>query len=504
MTRATERDRITLAIMALGGQGGGVLANWILDVANANGYVAQGTSVPGVAQRTGATIYYIEMMKSLATSGNQSDPVLAMMPAPGDVDIVVASELMEAGRAILRGFVTEDRTTLIGSTHRIYAISEKSAPGNGISASERIIDAAKQRAARFIGFDMEQAASDAGSVISSVMLGALAGSKALPFPRDAFAEAIRRSGKAIEANLSGFEAGISLARDPQVSSRTHTAPLRPTSTAGRSLAEAIETMLPESARPIALEGVARLMDYQDRQYAELYLDLLDRIYQCDDGSEDWRLTQVTARHLALWMAYEDTIRVADLKVRASRSRRIAEESRAGNDQLVRVTDYLHPRIEEVCDILPRALGSAILNGKVLRSVLNRFFSGGRHVETTRLRWYFALRFIASLRRWRRGTLRYTTEMDRIEAWLDLAADIASEDSALAIEVINAQRLLKGYSDTFERGFARFEAIQQLARGLRGKPDAASRLRTLNEAALADEEGKAFDYALAEECNDAAA
>ena len=28
------------------------------------------------------------------------------MPAPGDVDVVVASELMEAGRAILRGFVT--------------------------------------------------------------------------------------------------------------------------------------------------------------------------------------------------------------------------------------------------------------------------------------------------------------------------------------------------------------------------------------------------------------
>ena len=91
----------------MGGQGGGVLADWVVGLAEAQGWAAQSTSVPGVAQRTGATIYYIEM----APPKGGTQPVFALMPTPGDVDIVMASELMEAGRSVLRGLVTPDRTT---------------------------------------------------------------------------------------------------------------------------------------------------------------------------------------------------------------------------------------------------------------------------------------------------------------------------------------------------------------------------------------------------------
>src|SRR6185369_2798210 len=126
-------------------------------------YVAQGTSVPGVAQRTGATIYYIELFPKSARA-----PILALSPMPGDVDIVIAAELMEAGRAILRGFVDRNRTTLIASTHRIYAISEKSAMGNGIADSEYVVRAAAARARKFVAFDMEQAADRAGTMISPI------------------------------------------------------------------------------------------------------------------------------------------------------------------------------------------------------------------------------------------------------------------------------------------------------------------------------------------------
>ena len=60
----SERRPIKISINALGGQGGGVLANWIVKVAESAGYIAQLTSVPGVAQRTGATIYYVELFPS--------------------------------------------------------------------------------------------------------------------------------------------------------------------------------------------------------------------------------------------------------------------------------------------------------------------------------------------------------------------------------------------------------------------------------------------------------
>ena len=142
---------IKLAVLAVGGQGGGVLADWITDVAERNGYLAQSTSVAGVAQRTGATIYYVEMGRD---TGRR--PVFALSPAQGDVDILIAAELMEAGRAVMRGFVTPDRTTLIASSHRIAAVSEKIEPGDGRASSEKVRVAAETASKRFIAFDMQR------------------------------------------------------------------------------------------------------------------------------------------------------------------------------------------------------------------------------------------------------------------------------------------------------------------------------------------------------------
>jgi indolepyruvate ferredoxin oxidoreductase beta subunit len=492
----TERDRITIAILALGGQGGGVLADWILELANRNGYVAQGTSVPGVAQRTGSTVYYIEMIRRADAGANRPEPVLAMMPVPGDVDIVIASELMEAGRAILRGFVSEDRTTLIGSTHRIYAISEKSAQGDGTGSSQRILDAATRRAKRFIGFDMDAAATSSGSVISSIMFGALAGSGALPFPHEMFEAAIQHGGKAVAANLRGFGAGLESARSVVPAAGVVAGPAEPTSEAGRVLAERIRMSLPKPSHAFALEGVRRLMDYQDRAYAEFYLDRLERTCAFDNGAEGFRFSIETARSLARWMSYEDTIRVADLKVRATRIARVENEVGVKADQTLSVTEYMHPRLREVCETMPARAGRWILARPAMCRRLEPFFGRGRHVRTTGLRWFLLLRMLAALRSIRRSTLRYSEEQGRIEEWLGLIREAAVRDIAVAAEIAASQRLIKGYSDTFERGLARFESIQTAARALIGQGGAAHRVRTLVDAALADEKGKHLSELLA--------
>jgi indolepyruvate ferredoxin oxidoreductase, beta subunit len=484
-----DRDRITIAILALGGEGGGVLAEWIQHIARANGYVAQGTSVPGVAQRTGATIYYVELVRAGAPGANRPEPVMAMMPVPGDVDIVIASELMEAGRAILRGFVSDDRTTLIASTHRVYAIGEKSARGDGTAASARILDAAERRARRFIGLDMAKAATASGSVISSVMLGALAGSDALPFDRDAYEAAIRHGGKAVDSNLKGFGLGYDRARTAEHEDEAPAAAAGPTTAAGRALADRIERELPEGARPVAIEGVRRLMDYQDRAYAEDYLDRLARFAARDDA--DGSLTAAAARHLALWMSYEDTIRVADLKVRATRSARVAREVRVGDDQLLTVTEYMHPRLQEVCETLPAPLGRHILSSHSLKRLLEPLFSRGRHVRTTGLRWFVALRIVAAMRVLRRRSLRYAQEQARIAEWLDFALDTAAADRAAAIEILTCQSLLKGYSDTYDHSLAAFGLAMDAARRARGAPDMAARIADARRRALDVEPGCAL-------------
>src|SRR5690606_6485583 len=181
-------------IHASGRQGGGVLTDWLIALAERNGWYAQATSVAGVAQRSGATIYYLEM--SPAAAGRT--PVLSMMPAPGDVDIVIAAELMEAGRAIQRGLVSPDRTTLIASSHRALGILEKTAPGDGIANSAKVSAIARARARRFIAHDLQRLAEANDSVISASLFGALAASGALPFERDSFEATIRAGGKGVE------------------------------------------------------------------------------------------------------------------------------------------------------------------------------------------------------------------------------------------------------------------------------------------------------------------
>ena len=89
---------ICILVAAMGGEGGGVLADWLIDAATHAGYPVQSTSVPGVAQRTGATTYYVEIFPCARDQLQGQEPVLSLTPAPGQVDIVAASELVEEQR----------------------------------------------------------------------------------------------------------------------------------------------------------------------------------------------------------------------------------------------------------------------------------------------------------------------------------------------------------------------------------------------------------------------
>src|SRR5690349_15813155 len=110
----------------MGGDGGGVLAGWITEAAVAAGFHAQRTSVPGVAQRTGSTTYYIEVAET-----GSSRALLALNPAPGLLDVVIATELLETARTVQSGYVSPDRTLIVGSLHRVFTIEEKSAMADG-------------------------------------------------------------------------------------------------------------------------------------------------------------------------------------------------------------------------------------------------------------------------------------------------------------------------------------------------------------------------------------
>jgi indolepyruvate ferredoxin oxidoreductase beta subunit len=509
---------IKIAILAMGGEGGGVLADWIVELGEHNGWIAQTTSVPGVAQRTGATIYYVELYPASRAQADGGTPVLALMPLPGDVDVVLASELMEAGRAVQRGLVTPDRTTLIASTHRVYSITEKAAMADGRVDDHELLAHAANAAKRFVRFDMSDAAERAGSVISAVLFGALAGTGVLPFARVQFEATIERGGVGVKPSLKAFAAAFEhaagheaapLPRIPSTDAAVATPPaaaldgttdapdpasaaaLQPAATPRdpqvAALLERVRRDFPAGAQPLLIEGVRRTIDYQDPAYAALYLDRMAQI----PGDE--RLVAETARHLALWMTYEDTIRVAQLKTRGSRFHRVRDEVRLQPQQLLAINEYMHPRLQEIAETLPAGLGRWLLRPGWPRRLVERVTRRGRVITTSSLRGFLMLYAVAGMKRWRRSTLRHADENLRIERWLRHIVTAAQRNPQLAIEIAQCQRLVKGYSDTHERGLRNYETVIGVLE--RSEAVAPATLRELRDAALADERGDELRAAL---------
>jgi indolepyruvate ferredoxin oxidoreductase beta subunit len=494
---------ITILIAALGGEGGGVLTNWIVAAAAKQGLPAQSTSIPGVAQRTGATTYYIEIVPTPWRELGGRRPIMALSPGVGDIDLLVASELMEAGRAIVGGFVTPDRTLLIGSTSRSYLVVEKMAMGDGRYDSERIEKAVGQHAEGALLFDMEKLAKQSGAIVNSVMLGLIAGCGRLPIPVEAFEAAIREEAKAADSNLRGFRAGLEAARagataQPEMPGKRG----RAGSASLADIEREIAATIPAAARDIVIEGARRLAAYQDLAYVWRYLDRLGPIAASDERARaGGRLLRETARHLAVRMSFEDVIRVAQAKIDPARFARIADELKIKLDEPFAVIEFLKPGIEEMCSILPPRLARPILDHSARRGWLGRVY-WGMEIKTTSVTGYLRFWLLAKLRRFRPRSHRFAEEQAAIEAWLGLIAEAALRSGELALEVAECARLIKGYGDTHKRGSASYRTIEERVirpaiAGTMPVPHAIDAIASARAAALADPEGESLTRCLAE-------
>ncbi|HEY4371724.1 MAG TPA: indolepyruvate oxidoreductase subunit beta family protein [Burkholderiales bacterium] len=483
---------VKILIAALGGEGGGVLADWIVHAAAASGYPVQATSIPGVAQRTGATTYYLEIFPQQVPAGGKR-PILALNPMPGDVDLLAVSELLECGRMIERGMVSR-QTAVVSSTHRIYAVAEKMQMGDGRFATAQIIAAASALAGRAVLFDMDAITRAHGTVISATLFGAMAGANAWPLTRDACEAAIRAGGKGTQASLAAFADAYAraLGRGAQAAA---TLPGQP-SGAAHITAEWLAA-LPVAAREFALEGERRCAEFQDAAYAKLYRERLAGVAAFDSG--DGALTRETARYLALWMCFDDLIRVAAVKISAARIAEVRAEVQARPGETLHVIEFLKPGIDEFASLLPvsparRVLAWARRNGHEHK------LNVGMHLRTTGLAGFLMLRLMAALKPWRPRSARYAEEQALIVRWL-AAVHTAGAAPELALEIAQLGRLIKGYGDTNRRGKENFSRIlETLVDGRNWVADTAqlaAAVRVAREAALANPDEKHLDGKLAD-------
>ena len=500
----------TILIAALGGQGGGVLAEWLVAAAARAGFHAQATSIPGVAQRTGATTYYVEIYpEPIAALGGRT-PVLGLYPVPGGVDLLIASELLEAARMVQAGMASPEETLMIASTSRTLTTIEKMALTDGRVDSGRLLEVARSQSRRFVDFDMDAAAREAGTVVSAVMAGAIAASDVLPFAAAEVEAAIRASGVGVESSLRGFEAGraafggTAAVADSGPGLGRGDAPGGHRGESRDRWSPRIDDEFPLQTRDTVRLGMARASEFQDDAYVDLYVQRLSRILAAEraidrDAAHGYSLTRETARFLALWMAFDDLVRVASLKGRASRFARVRREVAARPGDIVRVVDYFKPGVPEIAGVLPPMLARRFVAWDRRRRQRGQPpWAWPIRLRSDGIVGFIALRTLSSLKRFRRHGIRYSDEQALIERWLAAIESAARTDWRTAYEIALCGRLIKGYGATNER--SRTNLVHILDHLIAGTFHTASvhadAIRDAREAALADEAGTALRATLA--------
>ena len=492
----------SVLICALGGEGGGVLAEWLVDTATRSGYSAQSTSIPGVAQRTGSTTYYFEIFPVPVAELGGHLPVFSLYPVPGALDVLVSSELLETVRHIGNGMVSPERTLVVSSSSRTLTTAEKLRPGDGRASSEELLKIVQQYSNKAHVFDMSAVAQESATVVSAVLFGAIAASGTLPFSREAFEDTIRHSNTGVEASLRGFARGFEMLRQ----GRSTKSPLSLVHASAGDLPPGVAQAFPAQTHAMLRAGYTRVHEYQDGAYAELYIRRLTRILEAErsrdpSGEGQYATTSETARYLALWMAFDDIVRVAELKCRASRFVRVRAEVKAEDGDVLRIYDHFKPGIPEFAALLPASLARTLAAWDMRRQrVGKKPLALPLKIGVHTVSGFLSLRFLASLKWLRKRGSRYAQEQSSIEHWLAAVERGARSNWELGNEIALCGRLIKGYGTTNERGKANLlHVIEQLAPG--GDTDSskgrAQAIRAARLAALADEAGRELDKTLLE-------
>ncbi|HEX6512987.1 MAG TPA: indolepyruvate oxidoreductase subunit beta family protein [Chloroflexota bacterium] len=488
-------------IAAVGGQGGNLLTEWLTTAATLDRLRAQSVALTGLSQRGGATGYYVEIAGG--------DAIFCQYPVPGQLDVLLGTELLEMARAVEEGLASE-KTTIITSTHRLLSTPEKLPAGGGVMDSADLLALGQRFSGRFIAFDAAALAQAQGLepiFANAILFGVLAATGALGLSADSCREAIRRGGIAIEQNLAAFNLGLSPSRaDFQPAEREPTEPSidelvednasrlsKRKARHYRQLMAGTNGHWVEPLRRVFAEALYSLIDYQGASYASKYLALVEAMWRREQVPQDPALTLTYARNLATMMVYEDAARVAQLKIRQARFDRIKAERGLHAGQVYVLRDYLKPDAYEVYGLFPAWLVDLWL------PIFRKLFGGHeRYLELTPrtnsflgvLTFWFLTLFIP-VRRW---SYRYRDEWRLIAAYQQRVLDFLAIHYDLAVLIADTGQMIKGYGHTRRKTLGAMERyVDNVVRPLAAAGAEPYRLtvetaRALRKVIAADDDG----------------
>ena len=497
-------EPIKIALLAVGGDGGSVFSNWCVNLAQNCGYFATSTSIAGVAQRTGSTIFYLELLPQIEIKKRGKAPVLSQMPVPGDVDIVIATEIVEIGRALNRGLISKN-TTVIFSSHRNLSISEKSSSADGIIDSKKIIEEVEKYTKNKVVYaNFKKIAKKNGSVISSSLLGALFASDALPFSKENFEKVIVAGKIGVESSLNSFREASDEVKNEKTNEEIDTgldkAKLSPIahSSSNKEVQKFINRIksYDTSLHDITYLGVMNTANWHDHKWGNYYLDELEKIIKIDTKEKNFALSYNYAKYLSSALTYDDLIFVSSIKTSKKRLKEVRTEVNAKEHELVEVLDFLHPGLEEFCGFMPKGLGSRLSKSKKFKNFFTKYLDRDRRMKSTNLFNFLILYFVGTLKSWRFKSFRHFEEMENVNFWNIKIENILAVNYELAVLVVQSYRVKKGYGDTFHRSQSKFKILLDLADEIKHDLSAVSIFEEAYEIALKNPEVSALKREIA--------
>jgi len=492
-------EPIKIALLAVGGDGGSVFTSWCVNLAKNCGYFASSTSIAGVAQRTGSTLYYLELLPQIEIKKRDKTPVLSQMPVPGYVDIVIATEIVEIGRALNRGLISEN-TTVVFSSHRNLAISEKSSSADEIIDAKTIIEEVeKHTKSKIIYANFKKIAKKNGSVISSSLLGALSASQALPFSKENFEKVIIDDKIGVENSIRSFREAYDEVKNENKSEEIDTglekAKLKTinknsTNKEVQKFVKRIEHY-DKSLHDIAYLGVMHTSNWHDHKWGNYYLDELEKIIKLDKKEKNFSLSYNYAKYLSTALSYDDLIFVSSIKTSKKRLKEVREQVEAKENELVEVLDFLHPGFEEFCGFMPKGLGSKISKSNKFKNFFTKYLDRDRRMKSTNLFNFLILYFVGTLKNWRLKSFRHFEEMENVDFWNKKIKKLLETNYELAVLVVQSYRVKKGYGDTFHRSQSKFKILLDLADEIKNDLNAVPIFQEAYEIALKNPEVSAL-------------
>jgi len=425
-----------ILITSVGGMGVGVFVEWLSSAVISTGLIPAVLNLPGVSQRTGRTLSYMEIQ-------DKDDTPFSPFPEKGKLDLIISQDFLELLRILKEGY-GGNGCNILGTTYRYYTTYEKLSLNKDAYTYENYRDIIEANSRDHMVVDIHKSAIP--DFNNAHLLGLLSASGYLPMlERENYEAAIKSVGLDVERNLNNFALGCELpGKNKPVMFQEK---IRETDIRDDEIRETIlklGSVYGNDVTDVLHEAVSQLMKYQDTDYVKLYINRVQDLHlyvretagNVKGGGE---LIREFARVLAVSMMYEDVIRVAESKVSKERFDRIKKLYRIQDNDVFRIKDFFSPDLDELYGILPHSVGR----------IIDKIFSGHKlslrtTIYTSHIFGFLLLKLLSKLKFLRRRSFRYCKENDQIEKYIRHVKACLLKDAGSAIFAAKGGSIVRGY------------------------------------------------------------